>query len=456
MMSKKYFRTLTLLALLALVLGALPVTAQDKVVITWFVGLGTGTNNEQIETQNQVVADFNASQDAIELQINIAGSNQSAPDVLSTLIASGDAPDIVGPVGFSGAYLFAGQWLDLQPLVDATGYDLSQYADVLVAPYRDGDMLTGIPFAVFPGLLYYNVDLFDEAGLNYPPTEFGAPYIMPDGTEVEWSYDTVTEIGKILTVDSNGNDATSPDFDPSNIIQFGFLHQWDSIRADFETFGGAPVVNDEGQVVIADAWREEAKWLWNGVWGDHFIPNNTYLNSDLLQPSGFASGNVAMARVMLWYTCCLGEMTANWDLAVVPSYNGTHYAPIDMDTFRIHKDTEHPEEAFTVLQYLQGEAALTLLTTYGGYAALPDLQEAGIQAKADAYPSVENWSVVAPSIDYAPLPHHESYYPNYAKGQLRFADFATLIYGDTGADADLDAELDKLQSDLQAIVDEVQ
>jgi hypothetical protein len=49
------------------------------VTITWFVGLGTGTNEQQIEVQNQVVADFNASQDAIELVINIAGSNQTAP-----------------------------------------------------------------------------------------------------------------------------------------------------------------------------------------------------------------------------------------------------------------------------------------------------------------------------------------------------------------------------------------
>ena len=122
-----------------------------------------------------------------------------------------------------------------------------------------------------------------------------------------------------------------------------------------------------------------------------------------------------MARSMLWYTCCLADAPA-WDLAVQPAYEGTIYAPIDMDTFRIHKDTQHPEEAFTVLTYLLDEAALDLLTTYGGYPALPELQDAAIQAKAEAYPSVQNWDVVNTSIPLAPNPHHEAWYPGLQQG----------------------------------------
>lgn len=142
------------MALVVVVLGAFPVTAQDRVVITWFVGLGTGTQPEQQTVQDQVAADFNASQSEIELQINYAANNQVAPDTLSTLIAGGNPPDIVGPVGVTGRNQFAGQWLDLQPLVDASGYDLTQFADALIESYREGDTLIGIPFAVYPGLIY--------------------------------------------------------------------------------------------------------------------------------------------------------------------------------------------------------------------------------------------------------------------------------------------------------------
>jgi multiple sugar transport system substrate-binding protein len=452
-MSKKSLYAVMLLVLVALMVA--PAAAQDKKVVTWFVGLGTGTDATQIEVQNKVVEAFNASQSEIELQINIAASNQVAPDALSTLIAAGTPPDLVGPVGFDGTNQFAGQWLDLQPLVDAAGYDLAQFPENLVNLYIADEGLLGIPFAVFPGLIYYNADLFDEAGLNYPPAEFGVKYVMPDGTEVDWDWNTVAEIGKILTVDANGNDATSPDFDPNAIEQFGFVHQWAIERSEMSTFGGAPVINpDTGKVQIPEHWRAQAEWTWNGIWRDHFIPSATYSNSDLLKPSEFASGHVAMARVMLWYTCCLGDLDANWDLAVVPSYNGQTYAPADADTFRIHKDTKDAAATFTVLEYLLGEAALDLLTAYGAYPARADLQEASIQAKADQYPSVQNWDIVPLSLEYAAVPHHESYFPSYNRGQQRFNDFRTLLYSDGGADIDLNAELDKLEAELQSLVDQ--
>ena len=33
---------------------------------------------------------------------------------------------------------------------------------------------------------------------------------------------------------------------------------------------------------------------------------------------------------------------------------------------------------------------------------------------------------------FTTVPHHESFFPNYNKGEQRFADFRTLLYGDAG------------------------
>jgi multiple sugar transport system substrate-binding protein len=224
---------------------------------------------------------------------------------------------------------------------------------------------------------------------------------------------------------------------------------------NFHTFGAGYVVDENNQVTLHDNWRAEAQWLWDSIWVHHISPTSSFISSDLLNSNAFNSGRVAMARTMLWYTCCLADAPA-WDLAVQPAYEGTIYAPIDMDTFRIHKDTAHPEEAFTVLSYLLDEAALDLLTAYGGYPARTDLQEAAIQAKAEAYPSVQNWDVVVTSLALAPNPHHEEWFPNFNKGQIRFGDFATLIRSDGGGEIDINAEFDRLAADLQVIVDEVQ
>src|SRR5262245_15740939 len=173
-MSKKLLTVLTLVAVASALLGTgLHAKAADKTVVTWFVGLGTGTDKQEIPIEQAVVDKFNASQDKIELKINIAASNQVAPDALSTLIAAGTAPDIVGPVGVECSNNFAGEWRDLKQLVDKTKYKLAQFPQNGVNIYLEGNGLYGIPFAVYPGVLYYNKDLFDEAGLKYPPRKFG-------------------------------------------------------------------------------------------------------------------------------------------------------------------------------------------------------------------------------------------------------------------------------------------
>ncbi len=450
---------LFVLAAVALMLGAVSAAAQQRTVVTWFVGLGTGTNAEQIEIQNQVVAEFNASQDEIELVINIAASNETSRDTLSTLIAAGNAPDIVGPVGVAGSNSFANEWLDLTPLVESSGFDLSVFPPALVDLYRQADgSLTGIPFAVYPALTYYNADLFDEAGLNYPPSEFGAPYVMPDGTEVPWNYDTVAEIAKILTVDANGNDATRPDCDPAAIEQFGMNFQWARIRLIWTNLQPSTYYDAETNTVkVPDEWRQASQWYHDRIWKDHVTPSATYSSSELLQPSGFASGNLAMAIVPLWYTCCLDNSVGkfNWNIAPVPaSFDGEQHVAMDADTFRITKGSKNPEAAFKVLTYLLTTAAPKLATAYGAFPALPEAQDAWVASISNRYPMDINWSVAQDSLAYSnPGPvHHESNVPNYAQAYDREFAFLSLLEGDAGATIDVNAEIDIFESDVQAIV----
>jgi multiple sugar transport system substrate-binding protein len=456
-MSKK---TVLLVVVAALLIGAiLPAAAQSPVTVTWFVGLGTGTNSEQRVIQEQVVADFNAAHDDIELVINIAASNETARDALSTLIAAGTPPDIVGPVGVAGSNAFADQWLDIAPLVEAAGFDTSVFDPALVDLYRTEDGgLSALPFAVYPAVTYYNTDLFDEADLNYPPTEFGAPYIMPDGTEVPWSYETAREIAKILTVDASGNDATMAEFDPTAIEQYGLNFQWARIRLIWTNLAPSTFYDAAtNTVTIPQEWRDASRFYHEMIWSDHVTPSASAGASEVLQPNGFASGNLAMAVVPLWYTCCLDNSVGNfnWGIAPVPaSFDGEQHVAMDADTFRITRGSANPEAAFTVLQYLVTEAAPALATAYGAYPALPEAQPTWVESISARYPLDIDWSVAAESLAYAnPGPvHHESNVPNYSQAYDREFAFLSLIEGDAGADMDIDAEIDLLQADLQTIV----
>ena len=140
-------------------------------------------------------------------------------------------------MGIGGANAFHGQWLDLAPLIASTNYDLSGFPPDAVDIYKLDEGQVGIPFAIYPSVLFYAKSLFDEAGLAYPPHKYGDKYTMPDGTQVDWNYDTIRQVAKILTVDKNGKDATQEGFDPANIVQWGFEPQRDDLRGLGAYFG---------------------------------------------------------------------------------------------------------------------------------------------------------------------------------------------------------------------------
>jgi multiple sugar transport system substrate-binding protein len=424
--------------------------AGEGVEIRWFIGLGAGGNPEEMEKEEAFVEEFNAKYgDQYTLVMDVV-PNETAYDVLKTQIASGDVPDIVGPVGVRGLASFEGAWLDLGPYIEAAEYDLSDFPAELVEFYQFG---TGqqlfLPFAVYPAALWYNKDLVDEAGLDYPPHEWGAPYADGD----EWTFDKLRDLAMFLTVDAEGSDATMEEFDPDNIVQFGYDAQWQDIRADWTYFGAASFVGPDGKAQMPEVWREAAQWYYDGMWTDWFIPNGSYVNSDLLaQGNPFGSGKLAMCPVKSWFTCCFQDAT-NWDLAAIPSYEGNITSEMHADTFGILKAVKDPEAAFAVMSLMVGEFAPDLLAVYGGLPARESLQEEAVAAMSEQFPNADI-NVFVEALSYPDDPSHESAMPNFLKASDTYATFAGSY--ETTPGLDLDAELDKMVEELQAVFDEVQ
>lgn len=436
---------------------------EGRIPVRWYVGLGSGTDPQQIAVQQAVVDKYNASQDKIQLILEIVTYN-AARDVLATQIAAGNGPDIIGPVGGSGSNSFYGQWLDLKPLIESSGYDLSQFGESSVNFFITEEGQVGLPFASFPSMVYYQREMFDEAGLNYPPQEYGAPYVMPGGAELEWNYDTMTKLAKVLTVDVDGNSpleindadefVENPDFDATKIVQYGYVPQYQDPRAIGSFHRAGRLVADDGVTAqIPEAWTAAWKWYYDGMWGDQpFIPTFPIIQSpEFGAGNPWNSGKIAMALTHLWYTCCIGSAGDSWDIAVVPSFEGTTTANLNADTFRVWKGTKNPEAAFEVLSYLVGEGSLELLGAYGGMPARVSDQEQFFANLDARYPQGVNWDVAKAGMDYPDIPSNEAYTPGYLEMQDRVNTFNTLLQSEGGLD--IDAEIAKLQSDLQTIYD---
>jgi multiple sugar transport system substrate-binding protein len=431
--------------------AASPSAAGEPVAIEWFVGLGTGENEEQIPIEEAVVAAFNESQDGIELTLTVV-DNTEASDTLATRIAAGDSPDIIGPIGIRGLQSFGDQLLDIGPMIDSSGVDLSQIDQSLIDVYNVGGKQIGIPMAVYSSFIYYNKSLFDEAGLAYPPHEVGAQY---EGKE--WNWATVRELAMKLTVDADGNDASSSDFDAANIDQYGLDAQFteNDARAWATIFGGSgSAVADDGTTAQwPDNWRTGLQYMYDGIAKDHFIPNQTAVQA-LADGNTFQSGRIAMDVVHQWYTCCVypGEGTpavTDWDIAVLPvGPDGNVTSKLHADTIGIMDSTENAEAAFQALTFLA--ASPELITTWGAMPAVESQRPAFFTGLTERFAPLEiDWNVSSLMLQFPDNPSHEAFMPNFPEADSANKDLGSKIWNQT--DLDLDAEIDKHVQTLQGI-----
>ena len=432
-----------------------PVTTEapcEPVEIEWFVGLGTGENEEQIPIEEDVVAAFNESQDCIDLKLTVV-DNTEAADTLATRLAANDEPDIIGPIGIRALQSFGDQLLDLTPYIGDV--DLSEIEPGLVDAYKVDGKQIGIPMAVYPSFIYYNKSLFDEADLAYPPHDVGEQYEGED-----WTWATVRDLAMKLTVDTNGNDATSADFDPENVDVYGLDAQFteNDARAWSTIFGGSgSVLADDGTTAQwPDNWRTGLQFFYDGIWKDHFVPNQTAVQA-LAAGNTFQSGRIAMDVVHQWYTCCVypgeGETAAvtDWDVAVLPvGPDGNITSKLHADTIGILDTTENPDQAFEALTFLFQSPEL--IQTWGAMPAIESQRDAFFSGLDERFAPLEiDWNVSTLMLGYPDNPSHEAFMPNFQEADSANKDLGSKLW--TTPDLDVDAELDAQVELLQGIFD---
>jgi multiple sugar transport system substrate-binding protein len=424
-------------------------------VVRWFIGLGAGTQPAQIGPEPAFITEYNKAQKDVYLQYEIVDNTQ-ASTILKTEIASGNAPDIIGPVGVEGLNLFTDQLLDLKALIASSGYKPTGVDQPLVDFFNSlgqNGATVGLPFAVYPSFIFYNQDLFEEAGLPLPPTKVGDTY-----QGKPWDLDALRSLAMKLTVDKNGKDATESGFDANNIVQWGFDSQYmDNYNARSETafFGSGALIGADGKAVIPDYIAQGEKWYNDGVWKDHFIPTAAQVASDLLSAgSEFGSGNLAIDEGHTWFTCCVTPAAPKkpfkFGFAVNPTVNGKITSPLHADTFSILKTTKVPDAAFKALQAMVTSPGL--LTAYGAMPADQTKQQAWFDSIDKTFPGIKlNWDVAKSMLAYPDVPNHQSFVPDYAKVRSAMQAFGNHYRTTSGLD--MDAELAKLKETVQGIFD---
>lgn len=102
---------------------------------------------------------------------------------IRTMLAGGTVPDIIRTNDdFVRFYSTKGQFTDLQPLMDRDGITPDNYfPPIFDFPRQPDGKYTAWTLGNQPRVIYYNVDLFEKAGVALPPT---------DWTSEGWTWDS--------------------------------------------------------------------------------------------------------------------------------------------------------------------------------------------------------------------------------------------------------------------------
>lgn len=162
MKSKKILVSLMLAVLL--LLGTMtPALGESAKVDLWH--LWTGVEAETVET---LVADFNASQSDVQV------TPLSVPDMqkITVAIASGTGPDVSDDFSTNiASYASMGMLMPLDDLIAEAGLSLDDFVPAALDACRYEGKLYALPLGINLMALYYNKDLFEEAGLQPPTTD---------------------------------------------------------------------------------------------------------------------------------------------------------------------------------------------------------------------------------------------------------------------------------------------
>lgn len=444
-------RRLTLIVIASLILSALvaPAHAQDCPNGVVDLRVDDWSSGDRVEYMNQVVEAFEAENPCITvtLEPNI-GDDQNTRRL--TWLSAGTSPDLMAyPPEWAALYMESSDgaaYMDLTAYVEGedgikVGEDV--YQGIYDQGFYDGK-LVALPKDYSTSAFYINTALFDAAGIPYP--------------EEGWTWDDALEIALELTLDSAGNNAASPDFNPDDVVQWGIDIINDGWWRGFQSYlqaWGTLTINDEGTtttgILNSEAATEALSFYRDLVFVHHVAPSATVIGAvEGGRTQMFQDGKIAMGMTFHgpWWQDVLNETpNLEWSVVPVPAGPGGHKSVLMWLGWGISGQTQHPDEAWKLLKWLTtepGQRVFALKALSGNPVVSQEMQR-----ESDPY-----WGVFIAETDYLG-PLEELRTPYYSTCvSTPAADLMKRLLADGGDALDIQAELDTLVADADKCIAE--
>ncbi len=200
-------RILVALLTAALLTPLISLSALAETATLTMTKWGEGAEAESVV---ELVNQFNAEHPDIEVKVQVM-KYEDYLSKINTLIAADATPDVF----FINEFLTTnwgqkGIGADLRPYYEAAGIDPDERY-LSASLFEADDQIWGLSANLATIVMYYNKDLFEQAGIEAPSTD----------AQEAWSWDQIVDAAMKITTDKNGKHPGEDGFDKQSIAVYG-------------------------------------------------------------------------------------------------------------------------------------------------------------------------------------------------------------------------------------------
>lgn len=374
---------------------------------------------------------------------NITVKTQSAPygqfyQKLDTQIAAGQAPDVWLSDGvYVMKYAQRGAAKDLTDWI-AKDLKADEYYGLDFNKDADG-RYWGVPQGIQVGVLFYNKDLFDKAGVAYPTDE--------------WTWEDLKASAAKLTVDAGGKTAEDSGFDAASVNQFGLTffsitEGWFSVMKSYG--GGALDEKAENSIINSPENKQAFEWMVDGMQRG-IITDPVDLKSFQSNTAVFPSGSAAMRIGIYARVQAANEAGLNYDVTLLPKGpDGKRVSPVIANSWVINQKSsdEKAQAAWEWIKYWATEDDVQKQWTELGEAVpvKKSVAESEVFLKAGEQPA--NRQAFLDSLEFAQTLDNNAVWEEWVGKFNEHAERAFL------GDAIVDQALSEADAAVQAVLDD--
>ncbi len=315
----------------------------------------------EVETHQKVADAFMESHPDIKIEIVSEPWNDYFTK-MQTLWASGD-PSAIPDVLFlwpTPRYAAEGVLENLDPYIQEAGYNLDDYWPALLESAMYDGSIYGFPRDISVDVLYYNKDLFDAAGVDYP--------------DETWTWDTFLQAADALTIVE----------DSGRVAQYALGMEGGKWQLWVGQNGGSILddMRNPSKCTLDEPAAIEGLQFFADMMNNNYAMRSANLNQAGGDAAVFLNGQVAMIIQNSSRISAFNEAGMNYDVAVVPIPDGgQRSASAGGAAWVMSADSDNKDAAWTFLSWLQSSEGGEYLYTQSGE-IFPALEST---AKSDAF-----------------------------------------------------------------------